>query len=196
MRNKIKRTFLMFFIFTFLFSNINAFEINSKDEIDVEETITITLNFETAIGAYDSLEVTYNEYTLEYVSGDPLKENVWHDSSQEQQGIKSKTYVFKGKANGISTIAVNIKGAVSANEAMDELGDIEVSKRITIGSGYVKGDINSDGAINSIDASILIDKYKRNNITQDDIDIADMNNDGSINSVDSSMIIDMYKNNE
>ena len=79
---------------------------------------------------------------------------------------------------------------------MDELGDIEVSKRITIGSGYQKGDINSDGAINSIDASILIDKYKRNNITQDDIDIADMNNDGSINSVDSSMIIDMYKNNE
>ena len=196
MKNKIKRTFLMFFIFTFLFSNINAFEINSKDKIDVGETITVTLDFQTAIGAYDSLEVTYNEYTLEYVSGDSLKENVWHDSSQEQQGINSKTYVFKGKANGISTITVNIKGAVSANESRDELGDIEISKRITIGSGYIKGDINSDGAINSIDASILIDKYKRNNITQDDIDIADMNNDGSINSVDSSMIIDMYKNNE
>ena len=196
MKNKIKRALIVFFIFTFLFSNIRAFEINSKDEIDIDETITVTIDFGTSLGAYDSLGVTYNTYTLEYVSGDPLEESVWHDSSQEQQGISSKTYVFKGKANGISTINIDIKGAVSANENMDELGDINISKKITIGFGYVKGDVNSDGAINSIDASLIIDKYKNNNIIQDDLEIADMNNDGAINSVDASIIIDMYKNNQ
>ena len=62
---------------------------------------------------------------------------------------------------------------------------------------YQKGDVNRDGAINSIDASMVIDIYKSNNtITQEELNIADMNNDQSINSVDASMIIDMYKNNE
>ena len=62
---------------------------------------------------------------------------------------------------------------------------------------YQKGDINKDGAINSIDASMVIDMYKKNNnITQDELNIADMNNDNSINSVDASIIIDMYKSNE
>ena len=62
---------------------------------------------------------------------------------------------------------------------------------------YQKGDVNKDGAINSIDASMVIDMYKNNNtITQEELNIADMNNDQSINSVDASMIIDMYKNNE
>lgn len=194
--NNLKKIMLIFFVFTFLFSNVKAFEINSKDNIDIGETITVTLYFETSLGAYDSLEVTYNEYALEYVSGDPLHENVWHDSSEEQLGIQSKTYVFRGKANGISTIDVNINGAVSANETMDVLGNINVSKTITIGTGYTKGDLNSDGAINSLDAALIIDKYKNNNITQDDIEIADMNNDGSLNALDSAMIIDKYKNNE
>ena len=62
---------------------------------------------------------------------------------------------------------------------------------------YQKGDVNKDGAINSIDASMVIDMYKKNNnITQDELNIADMNNDNSINSVDASIIIDMYKSNE
>lgn len=196
MQNKLKKIILIFFIFTFLFSNVKAFEIDSKDNIDIDEIVTVTLNFETSLGAYDSLEVTYNKYALEYVSGDSLYERVWHDSTEEQLGINSKTYVFRGKANGISTINVNIKGAVSADESMDALGDVNVSKRVIIGSGYTKGDLNSDGAINSLDAALVIDKYKNNNITQDDIEIVDMNNDGSVNALDSAIIIDMYKNNE
>lgn len=70
-------------------------------------------------------------------------------------------------------------------------------KFILLDNKFEKGDVNKDGAINSIDASMVIDMYKKNNaITQDELNIADMNNDNSINSVDASMIIDMYKNNE
>ena len=62
---------------------------------------------------------------------------------------------------------------------------------------YQKGDVNKDGAINSIDASLIIDMYKNNSqITQEELNIADMNNDKAINSVDASIIIDMYKNNQ
>ena len=61
---------------------------------------------------------------------------------------------------------------------------------------YQKGDVNRDGAINSIDASIIIDKYKSNKVYKDDLNRADINGDNSITSVDASMIIDMYKNNE
>ncbi len=194
--NKLKKIALIFFIFTFLFSNVKAFEISSKDNIDIGEIITVTLDFETNVGAYDSLNVTYNEYALEYISGDALSETVWHDSSKEQLGISSKTYVFRGKANGISTIEVNIKGAVSANESMDVLGEINVSKRITVGSGYIKGDMNSDGYINSVDAAIVMNIYKNNNATQDDIEIVDMNNDGYVNSIDAALIMNMFKNNQ
>ena len=61
---------------------------------------------------------------------------------------------------------------------------------------YQKGDINRDGVVNSIDASIVIDKYKSNKVYKDDLNRADMNGDNSLTSVDASMIIDMYKNNE
>ena len=69
-------------------------------------------------------------------------------------------------------------------------------KIIVNGIDYKKGDSNKDGAVNSIDASLVIDMYKNNSqITQEELNIADMNNDGAINSLDASIIIDMYKNN-
>ena len=61
---------------------------------------------------------------------------------------------------------------------------------------YLKGDMDKNGAINSIDASILIDKYKSNEITDEDYAIGDMNNDNTLNSTDASIIIDLYKSNE
>ena len=61
---------------------------------------------------------------------------------------------------------------------------------------YQKGDVNRDGAINSIDSSLIIDKYKNNKVYKDDLNRADMNGDNALNSTDASMIIDMYKNNE
>lgn len=57
------------------------------------------------------------------------------------------------------------------------------------------GDANNDGAVNSIDASLVIDRYKNNTIVEDDRYVIDMNYDRTVNSVDASIIIDMYKNN-
>ena len=57
------------------------------------------------------------------------------------------------------------------------------------------GDANNDGAVNSIDASLVIDRYKNNTIVEDDRYVIDMNYDRTVNSVDASIIIDMYNNN-
>ena len=56
--------------------------------------------------------------------------------------------------------------------------------------------MNKDGAVNSIDASLVIDRYKTRNITDEDYAIGDMNEDNTLNSIDASHIIDLYKNNE
>lgn len=57
------------------------------------------------------------------------------------------------------------------------------------------GDANGDGAVNSVDAATVIDKYKKNEFTNDDLYIVDMNYDKTINSVDAAIIIDNYKKN-
>ena len=84
-----------------------------------------------------------------------------------------------------------IKCYLKSDESIYAICKVNVS-----GIEYRKGDANKDGAINSVDAAVVIDNYKNNkNITQEEMNLIDMNNDGAINSVDSAMIIDMYKNN-
>ena len=56
-----------------------------------------------------------------------------------------------------------------------------------------KGDISEDGFINAIDASIVLDRYKNNDATEKDFELADMNNDGMLNSIDAAMILDIFK---
>ena len=60
---------------------------------------------------------------------------------------------------------------------------------------YLKGDMNKDGAINSLDAAIIIDKYKSNIITDEDYAIGDMDENNTLNSLDAGYIIDLYKKN-
>ncbi len=88
-----------------------------------------------------------------------------------------------------------------ADENKDEgktEGNTEVSKpvleQITDEYGtYVKGDLNNDGLVNSVDASMLLDLFKNGNLTEEDIRRGDMNGDGLLNSIDASMILDLFK---
>ena len=59
---------------------------------------------------------------------------------------------------------------------------------------YQKGDVNKDGFINSIDASIVLDLFKNGGATQDNFDYGDMNYDNILNSTDAAMILDVFKN--
>lgn len=192
----LKTSFILFFIFLIVFTinNVYAVTINSQNKVDVGQRIDITLDFGTNVAAYDSLEVTYNSMVLNYISDNPLTEKFWYDTSYESNGIRKKTYSFITKGNGKSTINIKLKGVVSANYNMDELGDFNLTKTIIIGTGIKKGDLNGDGVINSIDAALTLDLYNNGTTNPEDIEVADMNNDGVVNSIDAAIILDMYNN--
>lgn len=192
-RKSFFRIIMLVYIIVFCINTVNAVQLTAKSNISKNETITVTLDFGQYVAAYDSLEVTYNSNVMEYISGDSLKEGLWWDTTQESTGIRTKTYTFKGTRDGISTIRVKVKGAVSANANMDPLGDIEVYKKITIGKGYTKGDLSGDGIIDSADAAIALNLFKYNNANEDDITVGDMDGNGLIDSADAAMILNAYK---
>lgn len=175
---------------------VEAIEIKAKSNIAIGEEITVTLDFGTYIAAYDSLVVTYNERIMKYNSPYSLIEGLWWDTSTESKGIDKKVYSFTGTGNGTSTINIKIKGLVSANDKMDVLGDIELNKKITIGTGNKKGDLDGNGVVNANDAALVLDIYKYGNFKNDDILVSDMDNNGVINANDAAIILDMYKYNK
>ena len=65
------------------------------------------------------------------------------------------------------------------------------------GYAAMKGDVNNDGVIDSIDASNIMKFYTKlstssENPTEDELYIYDMNNDGIIDSVDASSVLAYY----
>ena len=62
----------------------------------------------------------------------------------------------------------------------------------------MKGDANGDGAVNSLDASLVMLAYsvfstgKESPLTAEQMDSADINSDGQVNSKDASIILSYY----
>jgi len=195
MTNKGIKVAICIFIISLLIniSNIYAISVTSPSKIAVGNSVTITLNFGTNVGAYDSIKVNYDTNLLEYVSGDPTEEGVWWDNSQESRGISSKTYKFKAKTDGLATITISVKGLTSANQSMDYIGDVNVSKEITIGSGIKKGDADKNGVVDANDASLVLEIYKSENTTREHKAICDLDNNGIVDANDASLILEQYK---
>ncbi len=57
------------------------------------------------------------------------------------------------------------------------------------------GDADGDMNVNAVDAAIVMNKFKNNNFTNDDLYNIDMNYDKVINSVDAAIIMNRFKNN-
>lgn len=186
---------LCFFIISLLIniSNIYAISMTAPSKVAVGNTITITLYFGTRVGAYDSIKVSYDTNLLEYVSGDKIEEGLWWDSSQESAGITSKTYTFKAKTDGLATVSIAIKGLTSANQTMDYIGDVNISKDITLGSGIIKGDADKNGVVDANDASLILEIYKSQNATVEQKKICDLDGNGIIDANDASLILEQYK---
>ena len=127
---KIKVFVILVALYIAICLNINAANISGNSNVRVGETFTITFEFGTNVGAYDSINVSYDPSMYEYISGDNLNESVWWDQSDTSSGISTKTYTFKAINEGSSRIAVVAKGVTSANENMDELGTIASEKII------------------------------------------------------------------
>ena len=163
----------------------------------------------------ENIDYTYRSvfYSLSDLSGDEVTDielniqNVSLGIGQTSQieakvlpeSAIDKIIIYSSTNNEVATIRQDgLITAVGEGQAQINILCGTVSKTINVTvMPYQKGDVNKDGAINSIDASLIIDMYKNNSqITQEELNIADMNNDRAINSVDASIIIDMYKNNQ
>ena len=194
-KNHIFKVILILYLLTFCINNINAVQIKSNNTVDVNKKITITLDFGQYVAAYDSIVVEYNRNVLEYVSGDPLIENLWWDSTDESKGINTKTYTFNAKRDGTCNIKIKVKGLVSANKTLDVLGDIEVSKEIKVGTGILKGDLDKNGEIDTADAAVALNLFKYKNYSKEDMQIGDMDNNGVIDTADAAEILNIFKYN-
>ncbi len=180
-------------IITVTLSKVSAVKIDTKSHADIGEEVLVTVDFETYIAAYDGFELSYNERIMKYNSPYELIEGLWWDTSTDSTGIDKKVYSFTALGNGDNTFRVKIKGLVSANYEMDNLGDIDISKTMTVGNGSKLGDLDGDGRINANDAAIVLDIYKYGNATNDDLKVADIDENGVINANDAALILDMYK---
>ena len=64
--------------------------------------------------------------------------------------------------------------------------------------GSAVGDVNGDGAVNAVDASIVLSHYasvsvgEKGELTEEQVKTGDMNGDGTLNAVDASMILEIY----
>lgn len=137
-KNKLRKISTLILALVVLVStNIYAASLSGSSSVKVGDTFTLTFNFGTNVGAYDSLNVSYDTSMFEYVSGDALSESVWWDQSIESQGISTKTYTFRALKEGSSRITVISNGTISANEAMDSLGTVTAEKMV---NAYVPKD--------------------------------------------------------
>ena len=127
---KVKIFAILVVLYTAICLKINAANISGNSNVIVGQTFTLTFEFGTNVGAYDSINVSYDTNMYEYVSGDSLNESVWWDQSDTSAGVATKTYTFKAIKEGSSRIAVVAKGVTSSNESMDELGTISAEKLI------------------------------------------------------------------
>ena len=153
-----------------------------EDTINIEIIDEDHISFEDVgyiLNVNDEMNLSYDYYI--YGVENPNIE--FHSSDNSIVNVDENGHII-ALANGQATITASY-------------GDISSDIQIFVGSdSYLIGDVNQDKAINSIDASMVIDIYKNN--TGDALlrILADVNGDGAINALDSSLIIDIYKKND
>ncbi len=114
------------------------------------------------------------------------------------ENTTNKLIKYSSNDNSIATVRQDgLVTAVGEGTTQINIECGNITKTITVNVlPFKKGDINKDGYINSVDAAIVMNIYKNNNATQDDLLLADMNLDNNLNSIDAALIMNMFKNNQ
>ena len=157
-----------------------------NDQLTDTDKISGDLNGDGIINIKDAQEIYYI-IDPDFILGDITKDRILD--------VNDVNYIMRKIVSEEGPTIEDIIYADYYGEGTLDQTEADIYLNISLAK-YQKGDVNRDGAINSIDASIIIDKYKSNKVYKDDLNRADINGDNSITSVDASIIIDMYKNNE
>ena len=91
----------------------------------------------------------------------------------------------------MSTLNADSRVTLRANAAEEESNEEGESKEVSF------GDLNGDGKINAIDASIVLSNYARYSTSDDtpselELEISDINADNKVNAIDASYILSYY----
>lgn len=156
-----------------------TYDVNVKapiEGVNLPETKTMIVNTTSTL----SVDILPSDTT----SGHAIE---WSTENPDIVDIDTTTGLATAKKEGKATINVKVTDTETGETFTDSMTINVVN--------YLKGDMNKDGAVNSVDAAIVIDKYKTNNITDEDYAIGDMDENQTLNSRDAAYIIDLYKKN-
>ncbi len=187
-------------------SDENIFTVNKEGKITAvnpgtatltvklsNETKTYTINV-TAQGVGMSLDK--HQYQLDNT------QNTVQLNAKLSTGATSKA-TWKSSNSEIATVDSN--GLVTAKKggfvyisAQNAFGRDEcwiyvcMLRPLSDGSRVYPGDLNGDGVINSIDATMIGDWNNRPYLTEDEIAIGDFDGNGAVNSNDAAIVQDLY----
>ena len=168
------------------------YTINGTNDIVLETKVTVKVPI-TGISLPQTKTMVANQTTtleVELLPEDAFVNHTikWESLNPEILVVDEATGEVTAKELGSGTIRVTVTDDENGKEFIDEIV-------ITV-LDFLKGDMNKDGAINTLDSAIIIDKYKKNNATDEDYIIGDMNEDNALNGFDASIITDLYKKNQ
>ena len=144
------------------------------------ESIEIPKKLEMTVGETIEISVVFNPYNTNY--GKNIK---WSTSNSFFVGVQT---LDKTKETG-KIIARNAGTAIITAESINGK---TATCEVTVKMPTIKGDVNKDGRIDSVDASLVLNYNVQDKaLTAEQIVIADVNEDGRVNSKDSSLILQM-----
>ena len=118
----------------------------------------------------------------------------------KEPAINSDVIKFKTNNDKVATVndegvvTFKSKGEVTITAYSEKNNSVTAEYKYTVIDNFLKGDMNLDKLINSTDAALVLDRYKNDDETDEDLARGDMNGDGILNSTDAAMILDIYKN--
>ena len=168
------------------------YTINGTNDIVLETKVTVKVPI-TGISLPQTKTMVANQTTTLEV--ELLPEDAFVNHTVKWESLNPEILVVDESSGEVTAKELGV-GTVRVTVTDDENGKEFIAEMIINVMDFIKGDMNKDGAVNSIDASLVIDRYKTRNITDEDYAIGDMNEDNTLNSIDASLIIDLYKNNE
>ena len=168
------------------------YTINGTNNIVLETKVTVKVPI-TGISLPQTKTMVANQTTTLEV--ELLPEDAFVNHTVKWESLNPEILVVDESSGEVTAKELGV-GTVRVTVTDDENGKEFIAEMIINVMDFIKGDMNKDGAVNSIDASLVIDRYKTRNITDEDYAIGDMNEDNTLNSIDASLIIDLYKNNE
>lgn len=158
-------------------------EIKSVEKSDGSLIVTFTnsVNIDTVNADTLKLEGTDAKYTVT---------PILYDDNDKY----TNSFLVKGNFKNLDSITVH------ASESIKNAAGISAkTNKVIPGVNPYAGDVNNDGKISGIDASLAFSEYKlvyggnKGNFNEDEIKRADMNGDGKITAVDASKIFALYK---